>query len=375
MRGSIVRIILGSFLTFCSTTSLAALEQFCSIIPGKSTADKGMVINVIPSRVQWNSTNGYCGEVSLISAGLYYGQYVSQYDARRLANLDFSKKNKQLDQILLGYKGQKSQDNNVINALQNMHLTFEQFDNTTNRKLPTSNFLLWIKKQVLAHYPVAIGVYDNNSIFDGKSEPEYDHIVPVFGIKTTHPIQPLAYYDDDVIYFHDNSLYTEVDFDCYQYLFKTFQKTRQDANAEGGDVYSLSNNVNHLGNFGIAVTGIHWTGVPLMPVRIQTKPVDEYPEIQNNSDIRPRAELLNITIEVSDLKPQTYYILYKYTDFNQLPKDDNFALSSGNPVKTCSIWLGSGVVFQTREQILSSSMAIYRVIAAPPNQAIPTPCD
>ena len=39
----------------------------------------------ISPRLQWNENNGYCGEVSLISAGLYYGQYLSQYDARSLA--------------------------------------------------------------------------------------------------------------------------------------------------------------------------------------------------------------------------------------------------------------------------------------------------
>ncbi len=36
----------------------------------------------IGPRFQWEENNGYCGETSLISAGLYYGQYGSQYDAR-----------------------------------------------------------------------------------------------------------------------------------------------------------------------------------------------------------------------------------------------------------------------------------------------------
>lgn len=31
----------------------------------------------IPPRYQWNANNGYCGEVSFISVGLYYGQYCS----------------------------------------------------------------------------------------------------------------------------------------------------------------------------------------------------------------------------------------------------------------------------------------------------------
>ena len=42
--------------------------------------------NDIPPRLQWNSNDVYCGEVSMISAGLYYGQYLSQYDVRAIAS-------------------------------------------------------------------------------------------------------------------------------------------------------------------------------------------------------------------------------------------------------------------------------------------------
>ena len=42
----------------------------------------------MPPRIQWNANFGYCGEVSIISAGLYFGQYMSQYDARAIASAD-----------------------------------------------------------------------------------------------------------------------------------------------------------------------------------------------------------------------------------------------------------------------------------------------
>ena len=44
------------------------------------------VNNPIPPRTQWNANYGYCGETSFISAGLNYGQYLSQYDARAVAS-------------------------------------------------------------------------------------------------------------------------------------------------------------------------------------------------------------------------------------------------------------------------------------------------
>ena len=39
----------------------------------------------LPPRLQWEATDGYCGELSFAIAGLYFGQYLSQYDARALA--------------------------------------------------------------------------------------------------------------------------------------------------------------------------------------------------------------------------------------------------------------------------------------------------
>src|ERR1700722_11587714 len=57
--------------------------------------------NDIPPRLQWMANHGYCGEVALISAGLYYGQYASQYDARALAS-DGLPQNEGKSQLLLG---------------------------------------------------------------------------------------------------------------------------------------------------------------------------------------------------------------------------------------------------------------------------------
>jgi len=44
----------------------------------------------LPTQVQWPANFGYCGEISFIVAGLYYGQYLSQYDARALVSRDGS---------------------------------------------------------------------------------------------------------------------------------------------------------------------------------------------------------------------------------------------------------------------------------------------
>ena len=40
----------------------------------------------VPPRRQWNENSGYCGETSFISAGMYFGQYCSQFTARSIAS-------------------------------------------------------------------------------------------------------------------------------------------------------------------------------------------------------------------------------------------------------------------------------------------------
>lgn len=49
---------------------------------------------------------------------------------------------------------------------------------------------MWVKKEVLAGHPVITAVFTNENLFYGDTNPkageeEYDHIVPVTGIKYT----------------------------------------------------------------------------------------------------------------------------------------------------------------------------------------------
>jgi hypothetical protein len=54
-------------------------------LAGFVTASVNIYDSNIPDRLQWLHNDGYCGEVSLIMAGLKYGQYHSQYDAREIS--------------------------------------------------------------------------------------------------------------------------------------------------------------------------------------------------------------------------------------------------------------------------------------------------
>ena len=157
---------------------------------------------------------------------------------------------------------------------------------------------------VINHYPTIIGVYENASVFDQPSpDLEYDHIVPVFGIQSSYPLNeiPVTYHPDDNIFLHDNELYTYTgvpNVGCYQYEVANFQNSRSGANQPSAGIYSVSNNSNGLGNYGIAITGVKGEG--LLPVSIQTTPNLESPDIQDQNT-RPMPEHITLNIQVSNL--------------------------------------------------------------------------
>ena len=104
-------------------------------------------VNNIPPRYQWESNSGYCGEISLKSAGLYYGQYVSQFDVRNI----ICGKDQTNCELLLGV--------NVKNAAHKLKLKYK-----TKQSKDSKNFLRWVKEHVLLGYPVIIGVMNNEHI-------------------------------------------------------------------------------------------------------------------------------------------------------------------------------------------------------------------
>ena len=136
---------------------------------------KNKITLPISPRFQWQANFGYCGETALISAGLYYGQYVSQYDARAYASKN-QNQNERASQLLIGIN-----ENTAANV---MHLDIEKWNN-----FRADNFLAWVKKNIIQKHPVVIGIYQNMSLFEEVGDAEYDHIVPIIGIETNHSLR------------------------------------------------------------------------------------------------------------------------------------------------------------------------------------------
>jgi hypothetical protein len=318
--------------------------------------ESGVLKNNIPPRLQWNENFGYCGEVSFISAGLYYGQYMSQYTARAVASQN-TPQYLQKSQLMLGKNDQY--------AAARMHLNAIEWN--TDNEQNTPQFLAWVKANVLKGYPVAIGVYTNEYFFYGKTnanagDSEFDHIVQVFGIGSNHPFSQSGYYTDDVIYFSDNGLWDPGASPPYifSYPFALFQASRKQANCKNGEIYSLSNDGS---NYGIAITGVIDVNGDTLPVRLETNFNDEKPEIKEGTNIQPVPMPLTLTITVSNLEPHVQYNLYRYHDLNSVPHSF-FNAQAGNAYEHWPIQIDVGTTFVMTENIQSNEVAVYRAVKA-----------
>ncbi len=363
----ILLVVLGALLMLAAllTTPIVplsiALLTLGSISMIAGIVNENNEVNV-PLRYQWNENNGYCGECCTIAAGLKFGQYFSQYDARAIADTQSPTSKPQVDcQLLLG-------ENDAYTASE-MRLNSIEWDTSTQKS--TDDFLVWVKEMITQGNPVSIGLYTNEYLFYGDTkpnagQPDYDHIVSVTKIESKY--SDGKYHEDDVIYFSDNALWNPPP-GPPQYIFSaTFgeiQKSRKQANAKDGPIYSLCNN-SSVGNFGIAITGIMDLHKETFPVRVDTNVNYESPEIVDQSNDRPAPMDLDLTVTVSGLEPGVKYILYRYDNEQSVPTS-NF---NGQPgIEPFPFEIASGSTFVHTQTIKSNEKAIYRAVLAPVNTA------
>ncbi len=300
-------------------------------------------INPIMPRFQWENNSGYCGESSLIQSGMYYGQYLSQYDVRAIA----SKHQGGTYEILLGVQD--------VAAAQALRLTSDSF-----KTFDTESFLSWAKAHVIAGHPVIIGVMNNEYLFYQKTDTnagshQYDHIVTIVGWGSNKPLHQKTVYDDDVILLEDHGVYaqntTVVPDSTVQYWFPLkksyFLGNRKLANSQTDPnrVYTLLNlpsnqykgkNKDSLRyNYGLAITGIADQAKETLPVRVVSNINYQVPVVgSTKKDIAaPDAHEIVLSVTISGLKSGVSYQLYRYSDNGQVPLK-SFNQNSGNPCRS-----------------------------------------
>jgi hypothetical protein len=299
----------------------------------------------IQPRQQWESNDGYCGEVALTSAGLMFGQYLSQFDARRLGT------HSQLRELNLA---------TAPKAAKAMHLKYESWPGRSRRDV--KDFLKWVKESILAGTPVMIGIYMNLSVFgvlERGGTNDYDHIVPVIGIESDHDLSDRNYYDDDFLIFSDNALFTPSGSDVpylFRYQFGKFPLTREQANDEHSPPYSLAREPR---NWGMRITGIDSTD-KVLPVQVTPALNSEPIEIEDDSTTQPDAVRLPLTVSVSGMAEDKQYKLYKYDELKSVPTSP----LRSNAHKPAKVWDIDATCPIINDVIRSDEIAVYRALVA-----------
>lgn len=330
--------------------------------------------NPIPPRFQWNHNGGYCGETSFIASGLYYGQYLSQYDVRSIASPGMKQNEKNANgvygaQLLLGV--------NDAETANRLRLEHEEWP-TANFK-DSKEFMHWVKNHVLQGHPVIIGVFNNFNLLGEQSslpgDHEYDHIVPVLGFgaaSTTH------YDKHDIIVLSDNGLYTPGNSIPFYNQFRMeplnevvasnpFLGDRAAANNVNGNIYSVlklgADPTTSKRNYAIAITGVKDTENVTLPVRVTTDLNYEIPAIASDSDLRPTVMNLNLTLTISGLQPNVSYNLYEYDHQDKVPVA-NFNQQAGNAKSSRQIMITEGDTHTLSLAIESNQKVFFRAVPA-----------
>jgi len=310
-----------------------------AVVSAGTPAVAPAVHNDIPPRLQWNANFGYCGETSFISAGLYYGQWASQYEVRAIAS-DGRPQNLQNSQLLLG--------GNAMHAAQVMHLSLVKWNGAS---ASPESYLAWVETNVALHRPVIVGVYTNEYKFYGKTNPQagdptYDHIVPVVAAGSGK------------VTLSDNGLWGPPRQYLFTFPYSTFARTRAQANAPSAPPYSLPAGVR---DYAVAIVGVSDPRHETLAVRLATNVNYEKPKMKNHSNVRPKAMPLVLTVTVSGLQQGTAYTLYRYNRFSDVP-DERFNANAKRASKHWSIRLASGSSFTVKESIMSDQVAVYRAV-------------
>jgi hypothetical protein len=349
-RRSTVLSVSGLLLATALSVHSPAHHGAAAAEAGEPAASQPHSYNLlIAPRLQWNANYGYCGETSLISAGMYFGQYTSQWTARSLASPGIPQ-TEQDSQLLLGI--------NDLTAASSMKLDAEAFPSAQQTSTP--QFLTWVTSMVLRDRPVIVGLLLNMRRSDGQlpGDAEYDHIVPILGIttRTEQSATNVAYRPTDTVTFSDNSGASATG--IFTASFRGIQRSRTAANRAAAPLYSL---LNRPMNYGIAVSGVSDPTHVTIPIRLTSSSDGEGVQDQRWLDTPPPAQPLTLTATVTIPDPSLAYNVYLYDDFTKVPMS-NFNASAGNAIQQWTIPVGSSSTWSQTISAMSDQTRVFRAV-------------
>eukprot|EP00040_Diaphanoeca_grandis_P024980 m.137984 g.137984 ORF g.137984 m.137984 type:complete len:353 (-) comp29965_c0_seq1:60-1118(-) len=343
-----------SSLSLVKLTALVALVQSAAasncIEPGKCTPPATKYSNVlagITPRQQWNINGGFCGAMSIQTAHLTFGAWISQ-DLVRKGN------NHGTGHCGAGV-GCEVDPTNVGETALNLKLDYEEWDYNST-KPQSARYKQWMKAHLAVGHPIVWFVmckgddacpYPNACPNGGA----FGHVEPVWGVFSNHPLNDTTVYDDDwVVHSSDQDL------NPYYRLFSSLEDTTamngNCAKAQPGfgknEMYPC---INDQTDYGIAINGIKGAGLPVsLSVNNQQEPDTRMGQL-------PTPVLGVVT--ATSLTPGKRYTLYRYEGTATLPTDGTPGSTAKHTVPftaSTPTW-----VYNDKVPFLSNTATYYRV--------------
>ena len=259
----------------------------------------------LPARYMWgwgpgDLSGGFCGSVTIQTAGLYYGNWLTEYAVRGTSGgYDFQ------HQLLIAYsKDLDIPSTSMMSACDALKLNCSMWDYHTASNPQHSAFIRWAVKGIQLGYPIALGLY-----WGIKNDPNYDHIVPMVGFDSHSGGEPVAIYYNDL---HTNKTLREE--------LSTFVRSRNQCRKSqpfGQGSFCLPKQV----NYGMRMLGNADPKGELLPVRLRVNRVDE-PDYSLKGRRRQVPVLIRAQLTVHDLEAGQQYVLLRYEEAAKVPVKD-----------------------------------------------------
>lgn len=334
-----------------STTGGCIAPGICS---EPSTQYKRVMVGPKPGQ-QWNIDGGFCGAFSTQQSAMAHGAWISQ-DLVRKANKDDSGNHDMHGDTRHGYELLPS---NAGYTAQQLKLSYDEFD-YTQAQPQAAAYKKWLKGHLVQGHPVVwfpMCKGDSHNCYGGGPCPgggHVDHIEPVFGIFSEHPLSDDTVYDDDWI-LHAS------DQDLQPYYRK--MSTLEDSSAMQGNCLDAQPGfgfnemypcIDEQVTYGLAITGLAVEGA--LPLTLEILDTSE-PNVRTfhwASDLRG-------TVTASGLRAGGSYILYRYGSTGSLPSAAPFTDYEAMTAFTAE---GSTWTYEDPETFRSDSATYYVAVEA-----------
>ena len=276
---------------------------------------------------QWNINGGFCGAWSTQQNALSVGAWISQDLVRKANRAQTGIAHNMHGDTKVGYEVMPS---NVAYTAASLKLSYEEWDYM--QPAPQAKaFKVWLKKHLskgraIVWFPLCKG--DGHDAYPGSAPNggQCDHVEPMLGIWSKHPLDDATVYDDDVI-LH----FSDQDTEPYYRPMRTLEDDLtmmgncKDAGAGFGknEMYPC---FDQSVTYGLATTGLNVTGNVHASLAV---------DITAEPDVRQfqKATQIHGTVTAHGLTAGSTYSIYRYPDTASVPAGPPFAAGASHTHK------------------------------------------